>query len=215
MAANNTNLTVWLVKITPARALGIGMIAFLSLFLTFTTGVMTGKNIIATMPEDNRNSSAKNEMVRIPAEKVQQDIEIPDPRELSFYETLSKKKSDAFKIQKKREIKKPVSSKRQKIIKKAPVQQPPIATVKQKITQKNKAVYTVQILSLKSESAARIFTKELKEKGFDSKISNTTVSKTRWHRVSSGAFNDIKDARKHAITIKSKIKGVNPIVVKL
>lgn len=215
MVKSSKNPMVWLVKITPARALGIGLIAFLSLFLTFTMGVMTGKNMIGTMSENNGNLSAKSDVQQVPTENVKQDIEIPDPRELSFYETLSKKKSDAFKVQKKGKVKNTVSSKRQKTIKKVPVQQPPISTVKQKTTKKNKAVYTVQILSLKSESAARIFMKKLKKNRIDSKISSITVSKIRWHRVSSGAFNDLKNARKHALAIKSKIKGVNPIVVKL
>lgn len=215
MAKSSKNLTVWLVKITPARGLGIGVIAFLSLFLTFTMGVMIGKDMTGTMPENNGNSSAKSEAGHVPAEDIKQDIEIPDPRELSFYETLSKKKSDAFRMQEKGKIKDPDLSKHQKTIKNVPVQQSPQSIVQQKMTQKNKDVYTVQILSLKSEPDAHIFMKKLKENGIDSEISSVIVSKIRWHRVSSGEFNDLKNARKHAIAIKSKIKGVNPIVTKL
>jgi len=213
MDRNSKNLMVWLVKITPARALGLGMLAFISLFLTFTMGIMTGKNMSATMPENNMSASIRNEVRPIPTDNVQQDIEIPDPRELSFYETLSKKKSDTFKIQEKEKIKKQVLSEHEKIIKKAPAKQE-IATVKQTITQKD-AGYTVQILSLKSESAAHIFMKKLKEKGFDSKISSITISKTHWYRVSSGEFDNIQDAEKSAFAIKSQIKGVNPIVVNM
>ncbi len=225
----------------------LGMSALL--FAVFLVGVNVGKNIdiypdkIARfIPDTIRSrmgwpSGSMEPMVSPKEEKKQETAESDKDMDLTFYDTLSKKKGDARGLivetpkEKKteaeglRETSRPVApaanlkmpaekaavANQQKPAALPPAPAPAAAQKKEAPVAKDK--FLIQVVSYQKKSKADDLIGKLKSLGYASRIEVMDLpNKGKWFRVVMGGFQSKQDAQKAVDKVSKSIEGVHCVI---
>jgi cell division protein FtsN len=216
----------------------LGMSALL--FAVFLFGVNVGKNIDAYpdkiarfIPDTIRGrigwpSGSTEPMVSPKEEKKQETAESDKDMNLTFYDTLAKKKGDArgLIVETPKEKKTEAESRREPSRPVAPAanlkmpaetaaaanqQKPAAAQKKEAPVAKDK--FLIQVVSYQKKSKADDLIGKLKSLGYASRIEVMELpNKGKWFRVVMGGFQSKQDAQKAVDKVSKRIKGVHCVI---
>lgn len=173
--------------------LGLGLFVFgtsLSLLVAFIFGVIVGKNI-ESYPEKIVKS-----IPRITKQKI-----VKEPLAVEKIEEIAKEEKKDFKLT----FYETLASKNDKLDK-------GIGTEKKALVE-NK--YIIQVASFKDIKKAETLDKRLSDMGYDSVVDEIKLKlKGEWFRVRLKGFINYEDAKKVAVTLEKKIKGLKCMIVR-